>query len=136
MPGKAATGTSGLDGVRVLVVDDAPDARLLVRTLLERQGSIVEVAENGAVGVEMAVGRYFDVVIMDLTMPILDGIRATERLRTLGYTRPIVTASARDTQADHAISRAAGACAHLTKPFAIDLLFRTVREQAAKVAAG
>jgi CheY-like chemotaxis protein len=82
--------------MRILVVDDAADARDTMKMLLEIQGHDVEVASNGREAVEFASDRVPDLVLMDLTMPIMDGLTATRQLRhrPATQTMPIVALSA------------------------------------------
>jgi CheY-like chemotaxis protein len=78
------------------VVDDAPDTRDTMKMLLEIQGHHVEVASNGKEAVECASDQLPDLVLMDLTMPVMDGLSATRQLRHLPKTEamPIVAVSA------------------------------------------
>ena len=82
--------------MRILVVDDAPDTRDTMKMLLEIQGHDVEVASNGKEAVECATDQRPDLVLMDLTMPIMDGLTATRQLRHRPETEstPIVALSA------------------------------------------
>jgi CheY-like chemotaxis protein len=78
-----------------LVVDDSAHARECMALLLSHYGLNVEVARNGAEAVQMALAAMklqapFDVVMMDLTMPVMDGVTATQTLRGAGYTGAIV----------------------------------------------
>jgi two-component system sensor histidine kinase/response regulator len=77
-------------------VDDAPDTRDTMKMLLEIQGHHVEVASNGKEAVECASDQLPDLVLMDLTMPVMDGLSATRQLRHLPKTEtmPIVAVSA------------------------------------------
>jgi CheY-like chemotaxis protein len=82
--------------MKILVVDDAPDTRDTMKMLLEIQGHHVEVASNGKEAVECASEQLPDLVLMDLTMPVMDGLSATRQLRHLPKTEtmPIVAVSA------------------------------------------
>jgi CheY-like chemotaxis protein len=82
--------------MKILVVDDAPDTRDTMKMLLEIQGHHVEVASNGKEAVECASDQLPDLVLMDLTMPVMDGLSATRQLRHLPKTEtmPIVAVSA------------------------------------------
>lgn len=83
-------------GKTVLVVDDAPDIRELLGIMLRMKGCRVAEAENGQVAVELAPRVNPDLILMDLTMPVLDGFEATRRLREQRETRrvPVVAVSA------------------------------------------
>ncbi|MBM4091545.1 MAG: response regulator, partial [Planctomycetes bacterium] len=105
-----------LRGVRILLADDSLDNQVLLRAVLGNVGAEVEVAENGRLAVERAQADAFDVVLMDMNMPEMDGYEATRRLRDRGYRRPILalTANAMSGDADRCL--AAGCDAHLAKP--------------------
>jgi PAS domain S-box-containing protein len=105
-----------LEGTKVLLVEDAPDNQMLVSLMLKAAGAHVDVAENGLEGIEKAVVEDYDVVLMDIQMPVLDGYRATMKLREKGYKKPIIalTAHAMTEEKDKCLS--AGFDDHLTKP--------------------
>jgi K+-sensing histidine kinase KdpD len=75
--GRAQNSGKALDGVRVLVVDDSPDNRHLIWLYLRKHGAVVDSAENGVAGVKMALSGQFDVILMDVQMPEMDGYTAT-----------------------------------------------------------
>ena len=83
-----------LDGLSILVVDDTNDNRLLLRRLLEQRGAKVDSANDGFQAVEMALANSYDVILMDLQMPELDGYGATAQLRSRGYVRPVIAVTA------------------------------------------
>jgi len=72
-----------LDGLRVLVVEDNPTNRLIATKMLENLGASVETAENGALGVAAATRGGFDLIFMDVQMPVMDGVAATHAIRAL-----------------------------------------------------
>ena len=108
--------TLALSGVKVLSVDDALDNQLLVQKILQRHGALVETAVNGAEGYEKAIAGEFDVVLMDIQMPVLDGYRATEMLREHGFTRPIIAVTAFASPQDREKCLNAGCDAYMPKP--------------------
>jgi signal transduction histidine kinase/DNA-binding response OmpR family regulator len=119
--------------VRVLLVDDAPDNRLLVSRVLEKHGATVEIAENGREGADRAwqaftAGEPYDVILMDMQMPVLDGFGATRELRERGYDRPIVALTANAQPSDLQQCKDAGCDAHAAKPIDRVSLFRTITE--------
>jgi len=123
---RPATPTPHLAGLRVLVVDDSADNRLLIESILRRKGIIVETADNGRMGVDMALGKTYDIILMDIQMPVLDGLQATAELRKRGYKKPIVALTAHAMNEEREKTRFAGANAHLTKPIEIATLLSTV----------
>jgi CheY-like chemotaxis protein/HPt (histidine-containing phosphotransfer) domain-containing protein len=110
------------------VADDGESNRALVQLVLTRAGLTVQAAENGQQAVELALAGGFDVVLMDMQMPVLDGYAATLRLRQAGYERPIVALTAHAMQGDEEKCRAAGCSGFLTKPISIDRLLATLAE--------
>lgn len=90
---EALVGEVTLSG-EVLVVEDNIDNQKLVSFLLRRVGATVAIAENGLQAVEMALAHPFDLVLMDMQMPVLGGIDATRQLRERGYLAPIVALTA------------------------------------------
>jgi hypothetical protein len=79
---------------RVLLAEDSPDNRRLVGTCLRRLGIDFSFAENGEEAVQLAMNEEFDVILMDMQMPVMDGLTATEILRATGYGGPIVAFTA------------------------------------------
>ena len=113
-------------GVTVLVVEDFEDNRFMMRRLLEMSGYRVVEAVNGQEAVEAARRERPDLILMDLSLPKLDGLAATRRIRQhdgLGQT-PIVAVSAHDTADFHAEALAAGCNEYVTKPIDFDQLVK------------
>lgn len=111
-------------GVTVLVVEDFEDNRFMMRRLLEMSGYRVVEAVNGQEAVEAASREHPDLILMDLSLPKLDGLAATRRIRQqdgLGQT-PIIAVSAHDTADFHADALAAGCNEYVTKPIDFDQL--------------
>ncbi|MDT7540644.1 MAG: hypothetical protein QOE33_548 [Acidobacteriota bacterium] len=108
----------------VLVVEDFEDNRFMMRRLLEMSGYRVVEAVNGEQAVEKALSDRPDLILMDLSLPKLDGLAATRRIRKhneLART-PIVAVSAHDTTDFHADALAAGCNEYVTKPIDFDQL--------------
>ncbi len=100
----------------ILVVDDTIAMRMLVAKMVEKLGFQVTTAENGAQAVEEALRNNFSLIIMDMQMPVMDGIEATRKLRNLRYSSPIVALSANTSQLNREQFLAAGADDFMEKP--------------------
>ncbi len=122
----AAVSKSALEGLNILVVDDSIDNQLLFSSLFKSRGAKVSIACNGRLGVDKALAGKYDVVIMDIQMPVLDGYGATKELRKAGYKKPIIalTAYAMKEEKERCVS--AGCNAHLSKPINIKLAIDTI----------
>ncbi len=117
-----------LDGVRILLVEDGDTNRKLIGLVLELAGVQVTMAENGQIGVDLAMRSPFDLILMDMQMPVMDGYMATALLRQQGVTVPIIALTAHAMKGDEGKCRAAGCTGYVTKPIDADLLVRTVAE--------
>ncbi len=108
----------------VMVVEDFEDNRFMMRRLLEMSGYHVLEAINGEEAVELARSERPSLILMDLSLPLLDGLAATRRIRQYEELRnvPIVAVSAHDTADFHADALAAGCNDYVTKPIDFDQL--------------
>ena len=118
---------------RVLLVEDGPDNQRLISHLLRRAGLLVEVAANGRIAVERLHPERraedpFDLVLMDMQMPELDGYEATRQLRQTGLRTPIVALTAHATVHDRQVCLDAGCDDYLTKPIDRRRLEATLRQ--------
>jgi PAS domain S-box-containing protein len=111
-------------GQRVLVVDDGAENRELVRLVLEEVGLKVEEAENGQVAVDKVKASEYELVLMDMQMPVLDGYEATMALRKLGFEQPIVALTAHAMAGFESKILDVGCTGYLTKPIDIDKLLQ------------
>jgi CheY-like chemotaxis protein len=104
--------------VSVLLVEDTEDNRMMMRRLLELSGYRVSEAVNGLEAVKAAEEEAPNIILMDLSLPIVDGLAATRRIRQLPEMArvPIIAVSAHDTADFHAEALAAGCDAYITKP--------------------
>ena len=110
-----------LHNARVLVVEDMMVNQAIMATLLRDAGACVELADNGAIGVQKVMkdmdnGLFFDVILMDMQMPVMDGYEATAYLRKLGYNRPIVAVTAHALAGDRERALKSGCDAYIAKP--------------------
>jgi CheY-like chemotaxis protein len=113
--------------LRVLVAEDNPVNQLLVDTLLRRAGHACTLVGDGAAAIEAGRAGGFDVVLMDMQMPGVDGLAAARSLREAGATMPIVAVTANAMTGDEALCRAAGMEGYLAKPFRAEDLWRELR---------
>ena len=110
--------------LKVLLVEDVEDTRLFMRIELEEQGFIVLEAENGQVAVETAVREKPDVILMDLTLPLMDGFTATKLIRQNEALKniPIIAITAHKEDDFRADAKASGFDAYVTKPIDVNWL--------------
>ena len=118
-------------GWRILMVEDNPVNRRILTLVLERLPAIVTVAENGLQAMEAFEAETFDVILMDLQMPLMDGYDAMRRIRAVEalsdrVRTPIIVVSAHTRPADLAAAKLAGADHHLGKPVDIPTLLATM----------
>jgi CheY-like chemotaxis protein len=108
-----------LDGLRILVVEDAEDSREAICLTLERLGADVLTASNGVKALETLMARHVDLVVCDLRMPGMDGFEFLHALRNLeGHTHePVIAISGLASGEDHRRIKAAGFAGHIGKPF-------------------
>jgi PAS domain S-box-containing protein len=121
-----------LPHARLLVVDDGNENRKLLTLLLSRAGATVEAATDGQIAVDMvaAAGEPgFDIILMDVEMPVMDGYTAVQTLRARGVTTPIFALTAHAMKGDEDKCRRAGFSGYLSKPIDIDLLLRTLADE-------
>ena len=113
----------------VLVVDDGTENRQLVRILLEEVGLRVSEAENGQIALDMVAAESFDLVLMDMQMPVMDGQTATRRLRDRGFERPIIALTANAMKGFEKELDAAGFSGFQTKPIDVDGLLADLAQR-------
>ena len=114
----------------ILLVDDYEDARFILRRFLESHGYRVVEATNGQEGVEMAQSHCPDLILMDLNMPVVDGLVAAERIRASGDSCqdvPIIAITAFDTYGMKEAALEAGCNGYIAKPIDFDRAERLVR---------
>jgi PAS domain S-box-containing protein len=116
----------------VLLVDDYDGIRKTFGRLLERLGLKVTLAENGREAVDVALSQSFDVILMDVQMPVLDGYSATRILREKGLNTPIIALTAHAMESDRQTCLDVGCNDYLSKPIDQDELLRILRTHVAK----
>ena len=110
--------------LKLLLVEDFEDTRLFMRLELEDQGFIVFEAENGQIAVDMAIREKPDVILMDLTLPLMDGFEATKLIRQHDGLKnvPIIAVTAHQEDDFRSVARASGFDAYVTKPIDVNWL--------------
>ena len=110
----------------VLLVEDNPDNRELIEMYVHKTGAQIDFAKNGRQGVDMAASREYDLVFMDMQMPVMDGVEAIKRLRENGYDKPIVSLTANAMLSNREECFSAGANDYLVKPINLTLFYDTL----------
>lgn len=131
-PGRAAApitlaGAGLLAGLNILLAEDNPLNALIARTVLTRAGAAVQTAADGEEAIQAARRGGFDVYVLDLRMPVLDGLSAARQIRALHPGAPIVALTADTGEEERAAALAAGMDAFLTKPIEAEALAQALR---------
>jgi len=113
--------------MRVLIVEDERDMAHLLKVGLEEENHIVSLAFDGVSGLEVARACDFDVIVLDVMLPKLDGFEVARRLRAKGNRTPILMLTARDSVPDVVKGLDLGADDYLTKPFSFSVLLARLR---------
>ena len=112
---------------RVLVAEDSPDNQALIAKYLIKAGATVEVVDNGLIAVQKALTSAYDLILMDVQMPVMDGLTATKKLRAQGYSKPIVNITANAMKEDRDKCLEAGSDDYLTKPMNMRHLYKLLQ---------
>lgn len=123
-------------GPRILIVDDEPSIRELLSTSLRFAGFGVRAVGNGAQTISAVLEEEPDLIILDVMLPDMNGFSVTKRLRSAGYTAPIIFLTAKDDTEDKVEGLNSGGDDYVTKPFSLDeiiarinaVLRRTIQE--------
>jgi PAS domain S-box-containing protein len=113
---------------RILLVEDGQDNQRLLRMQLRDAGAVVFSAEDGKIAVDMVATNPFDLILMDMQMPVMDGYAATTELRRKGLKTPIIALTAYAMAEDRARCLASGCDDYLSKPVNEELLLKTVNQ--------
>lgn len=123
--------TNALQGQRVLLTEDGPDNQKLISFILQKYGADVTLAGNGQISLDLAMEAWkedspFDVILMDMQMPVMDGYTASKKLREAGYQGPIIALTAHAMNGDRQKCIEAGCDDYLTKPIDRRLLVKAI----------
>src|SRR6266568_2100313 len=113
--------------MRVLLVEDDRELAGYVQKGLEEEGYVVQVSFDGSAGLRAAELNAFDIIVLDVMLPFLDGLEVSKRLRFQNIRTPILLLTARDSSEDIVKGLDAGADDYLTKPFSFDVLLARIR---------
>jgi DNA-binding response OmpR family regulator len=116
--------------MHVLVIEDDRRMASLLAQALKEDGSHVTLCHDGAEGLTTALRPDFDVIVLDLMLPGMDGFQVAQRLRRRGRQTPVLMLTARDAPSDIVKGLNIGADDYVTKPFALDVLLARVRAAA------
>ncbi len=120
--------------LKILLVEDNQVNQLVAKTMLASQGYAIDVVENGALGVEAVANGDYDVVLMDIQMPVMNGVEATKKIRALEDHRnaiPIIAVTAHAMQGDREQYLAAGMNDYVSKPINPASLIEAIRRWSA-----
>jgi signal transduction histidine kinase/CheY-like chemotaxis protein len=121
---------------RILLAEDGHDNQRLISRILRRAGADVVVAQNGRVAIQRMQHEQFDLILMDMAMPEMDGYEATQTLRHMGFSLPIIALTAHAMTSDRARCLEAGCSDYLAKPVDREQLLATIRAELQKTADG
>ena len=134
LPGQTSRMAAGAaNSLRILVAEDSPDNRLLMQIYLKNQGYRLTFVEDGKSAVERFAAERFDLILMDIRMPLMDGLTATRAIRAIEVARaspsiPIIALTADASVDDKRISCEAGCNDHLAKPISKAKLIEAIQE--------
>lgn len=112
---------------QILIVEDEPDMALGLKHNFEYEGYRVTVARDGSEGLDAALSNQYDLLILDVMLPLISGLDVCRQLRRKGLTIPIIMLTARGQEMDKVIGLETGADDYVTKPFSIKELLARVR---------
>ncbi len=125
-PLKVKANSLKLDGINVLFVDDSEDNQKLISHFLKHAGAHVDLASNGQEGFDRAMAGNYNVILMDVQMPVLDGYLATSQLRKNGYKKPIIALTAHAMKDERQKCIKMGCNDYMTKPLNRSLLVENI----------
>ena len=108
--------------MKLLLVEDHQDIAGIIFDFFEIKEYLLDYADNGQLGLELASNNHYDLIILDITLPVLDGLTVSRKLRSIGVDTPILMLTARDTKEDILNGFDSGADDYLVKPFDLHIL--------------
>lgn len=121
-------GFNRLKGKHILLVEDSPDVQMLIQLFLKKKQMEVDFANNGQEGIEKATSKNYDLILMDMQMPLVDGYTATEKLRERGYRTPIIALTAHAMKEDRERCLRVGCNDYMTKPIDPPTFYQTLMD--------
>jgi signal transduction histidine kinase/CheY-like chemotaxis protein len=121
--------TKPFRGKRILIVEDSVDNQLLTEQYMLKEGAEVAIANNGLEAIELVHNGKFDLILMDMQMPVMDGYTATTKLREMGYDIPIIALTAHAMKEDLEKCLRVGCNDYLSKPFRRENLIHLIIRQ-------
>ena len=118
-----------LEGVRILLVEDSEDNETLIKLYLNKEGSRLSFAHNGLEAIDAVKKQEFDLILMDIQMPLLDGLEATRQIRQMGFKRPILALTGEAMRDDAEKSLKAGCDTHISKPVRKEILIEEIHKR-------
>jgi len=115
-------------GTKVLIVEDCLDNQDLLKILLDQHGVKFDLAENGREGSELALKNEYDLLLMDIQMPVMDGHQAVRYLRSKNYMRPIIALTAHAMKEEAHLAKKSGFTEYLSKPITRESLVTTIEK--------
>jgi PAS domain S-box-containing protein len=119
--------------LKILVADDTFDNQILIRSMLKSTGAEVVMVDDGVKALSVALSRDFDIILMDIQMPKMNGYEAVQKLRSGGYKKPVVALTAHARKEDRELAFRAGFDDYLTKPINRHTLHGIIAHYAAKI---
>jgi len=117
---------SALKDLKILVVDDCPENQFRFYHLLVKRGAQVAFASDGLEGADLALSGAYDIVLMDIEMPVMDGFEAMGKLKDSSYNRPVIALTAHSKAVTGEKMYSSGFAGHVTKPIEISELVETI----------
>ena len=121
--------TRRLKNIKVLSAEDSIDNETIIRLFLSKEGALLTYVHNGLEAVEAVKNGEFDIILMDIQMPLVDGLEATRQIRHLGFQKPIIALTGKALRDDAEKSLKAGCDTHLTKPIRKELLIQEIEKR-------